>query len=361
MKKIIALLVCAIMIFTSLTTVVIADTITFTDVDKSTTEGEAIYKLADAGIVNGNGDGTFTPKNGITRAELCKIVNITYNYTEKDKVQFKDVKSTDWFADHVLIAKKAGYIKGYDDGTFRGDDNITREEFCAIITRINGLYDLGLSANVADNVSDWAKNYVDIVIANQLMTLEEGNKFRATEDIKRGEVAVVVAKFVKEDTPIIGGETIEPTKPESDKKPTGGGGGGGGGGGSSSSDDDDEEEELTPEEIKEMNADVLDELTAARDSLTANITSFGSETDTEFMIIKNVIGVLNGVISDGSKYVFTKGDIYVNYESKISETFDLFESLDAEKGTFVNNVSKLDKTTFDFLCDFFNIDPNDYK
>ena len=88
MKRKFLILLCAIMIFTSLGTPAFATGLTFTDVDASTDEGEAIYKLVKAGVVNGNGDGTFTPKNGITRAELCKMINLTYKYTEKDALNF---------------------------------------------------------------------------------------------------------------------------------------------------------------------------------------------------------------------------------------------------------------------------------
>ena len=202
-----------------------ATTISFSDVDASTAEGAAIYKLANAGIVNGHGDGTFAPKSGITRAELCKMVNLIYKYTQPDTVQFSDVTQNDWFANHVLIAKKAGYIKGYDDGTFRGQKNITRQEFCAIICRVNSFYDLsamGIAVNITDTVDEWALKDVKTVISNNIMKLEEGGKFRATEAITRGEVASVLANFVQTatTTPSISGSI---------------GGGSTGGSGSSSS------------------------------------------------------------------------------------------------------------------------------
>ena len=91
------------------------NTVKFSDVDANTLEGQAIYKLANAGIVNGNGDGTFAPNSGLTRAELCKMINLVFGYREADTVQFNDVKPEDWFAPYVLIAKKAGYINGYEE------------------------------------------------------------------------------------------------------------------------------------------------------------------------------------------------------------------------------------------------------
>ncbi len=240
MNKIIAILICASLILTGFTSFAqqttgqtVTHKMTFKDVNESTDEGKSIYKLVDAGVINGNGDGTFTPQNGITRAEFCKMINLVYNYTEKDQVLFTDVKASDWYYEQVLIAKKAGYIKGYEDGTFRGDNNITRQEFCTIITRINNLKVNGTAPTIADEVESWAVEYVNAVLTNSatytadnssknLMSLEAGNTFRATVPIKRGEVAVVLALCydVVNKTASFAQATI-PVTPS-----TGGGGGG---------------------------------------------------------------------------------------------------------------------------------------
>ncbi len=252
MKKIISILICASLILTGFTSFAqqttgqtVAHKMTFTDVNESTEEGKSIYKLVDVGVINGNGDGTFTPQNGITRAEFCKMINLVYNYTEKDQVLFTDVKASDWYYEQVLIAKKAGYIQGYEDGTFRGDNNITRQEFCTIITRINNLTVKGTAPTITDEVESWALEYVNAVLTNgvtytadnsskNLMSLEAGNTFRATVPIKRGEVAVVlapcydvvnkIASFAQATIP------VTPTTPTTPTTPSTGGGGGGGGG-----------------------------------------------------------------------------------------------------------------------------------
>ena len=107
--------------------------ISFTDIDPDTDSGKAIMKLANAGIINGNGDGTFAPKRCVTRAELCKMINNIKNFTEEDETGFSDVTTDKWYYSHVKIAKKAGYINGFEDGTFRGDQYVTREQACAIL------------------------------------------------------------------------------------------------------------------------------------------------------------------------------------------------------------------------------------
>ncbi|MBQ7897149.1 MAG: S-layer homology domain-containing protein [Clostridia bacterium] len=173
--------------------------VTFPDVPRDGSErAKAIYKLADNGIVGGYEDGTFRPDGYLTRAELCKIVNLIFGYTEKDSENFKDVKTTDWYYDYVLVAKKAGYIGGYEDKTFRGQWKLTREQTCKIISITAGLYDLPTTTVVKDKISDWAKGDVMKVIANFVMTPDKNGNFRATENITRAELAMALANFVKE-------------------------------------------------------------------------------------------------------------------------------------------------------------------
>ena len=105
------------------------------DVDYNTELGKAIQKMVDAGIINGYPDGTFRENDPIRRSEFIKILNLTLNYTEEAKeISFKDVNSKDWFYDQLLIAVGNKYIDGYDDGTFKPNNNITREQFCKIIS-----------------------------------------------------------------------------------------------------------------------------------------------------------------------------------------------------------------------------------
>ncbi len=169
----------------------------FPDVPRDETElSKAIYTLHDAGIVGGYEDGCFRPNNLLTRAELCKIVNYIFGYNTPSAENFKDVKENDWFYHYVLIAKEAGYIKGFEDSTFRGTSTLTREQTCIVICRTAGLYDIPTSVEVKDPISDWAKNDVMKVIANYVMFVDSDGNFRAKENITRGELAMALDGFV---------------------------------------------------------------------------------------------------------------------------------------------------------------------
>lgn len=178
--------------------------ITFTDVVAGSVLGDAVNKLVEKNILAGYPDGTFRPDNGLTRAELSKIINLVFNLTEKSSsVPFTDVKTSEWYYDYVSVAVKAGYIKGFQDNTFRGDDPVTREQVCAILNRVTkeqgmGLFDLPFTDNIMDEVSDWALEDVKKIIANYVMPLESDGRFRATENITRAELVLAVENFIIE-------------------------------------------------------------------------------------------------------------------------------------------------------------------
>ena len=73
-----------------------AETAKFNDVDANSETGKAIYKLVEAGIVHGNGDGTFTPNNKVTRAELCKMINNVWKLTKPAATGSTDVTYPSW-------------------------------------------------------------------------------------------------------------------------------------------------------------------------------------------------------------------------------------------------------------------------
>lgn len=237
LAKVFALMLIFAIVFTSSASAEEIAAPEFSDLDETHWAYEGINKLVGEGIIIGYPDGTFKPEGNITRAELVKIVNMVFEFTEiEEATDFTDVKAEDWFFDNVLIAQQAGYIVGYPDGTFKPNGLITREEFCKILDVINNFVELPLSTLPADEVSPWAVEYVNRVISNRIMLLDENNNFRALEKATRAEVCDTLAKFIIEDA--------------EGKFPSPGGSSGG-------SDSDDE---LTKEELYETMDRVIDRL-----------------------------------------------------------------------------------------------------
>ncbi|GIP35123.1 S-layer homology domain-containing protein [Paenibacillus sp. J2TS4] len=87
-------------------------------------------------IVDGYEDGSFGPERNVTRAEFAAIVvrslGLDANATSST---FSDVQSGDWYAGVVNAAVQSGIVDGYEDGTFRPNAQINREELAAMVVR----------------------------------------------------------------------------------------------------------------------------------------------------------------------------------------------------------------------------------
>ena len=107
----------------------------FTDMDAERWSNIAISTLVKGGILKGYHDGTFHPGAPITRAEFAAIASRIDALIEDAMHNFTDV-SDHWANDYVANAVAKGWITGYEDGTFRPDQNITRAEAMTIANRM---------------------------------------------------------------------------------------------------------------------------------------------------------------------------------------------------------------------------------
>ncbi|WP_274366009.1 S-layer homology domain-containing protein [Paenibacillus thermotolerans] len=122
-----------------------------------------IAKAVAIGVVSGYPDGTFRPDGSVTRAEFATMLmrrifagddGATLDFKDKDKIG-------DWAVEPVKKAVKLGIIKGYDDGTFRPNGNITHAEMISMVIRASGLptKDAPEKTGFADDadIPKWAK------------------------------------------------------------------------------------------------------------------------------------------------------------------------------------------------------------
>jgi N-acetylmuramoyl-L-alanine amidase len=95
-----------------------------------------IELLANKLVVEGVSDTNFQPERSITRAEFAALVVRSIGLTrEQGTGGFKDVSSGVWYAQVVATAAKVGIVEGYEDGTFRPNEEISREELAAMVVR----------------------------------------------------------------------------------------------------------------------------------------------------------------------------------------------------------------------------------
>ena len=191
---------------------------------------DKIIDFEEKGFVCGYEDGTFRPDQTITRAEYVKIVNNFFGYElEYDKDSgFSDINSGDWFIPYVNEAVERGYITGYEDGTFRPEDPIRRQEATVILARILDIDEEEYPADHVDGlaqysdgdeVEEWAKVAIHSYSVYNFINGYQDGSLRILQDVTRAETVELL--HILEQQIII---------PEPDK-----GGNGGGGGGYSSS------------------------------------------------------------------------------------------------------------------------------
>lgn len=108
---------------------------TYSDVAYGKWYNNPISTMSALGIITGYPDGTFKPNKPITRAEFAAIA-ARFDETQSGKsATFSDVIGH-WAAKEIGIAYANDWIKGYPDGTFKPDQNITRAEAMTLINRV---------------------------------------------------------------------------------------------------------------------------------------------------------------------------------------------------------------------------------
>ena len=173
----------------------------FTDLPDEHWAKEAIDRLAEKGIVNGMGDGSFAPSREVTRAEFAAMI-LGCLGAEKSEYDggFNDVSVDDWYAETVQTASELGLLNG-DGGDFRPKDNITREEMAKVLLNVCSVY-LKVSENSAkaeftdfDAVSPWAAEAVSVCAELGLISGMPDGSFAPKESVTRAQAAIVSDKI----------------------------------------------------------------------------------------------------------------------------------------------------------------------
>ncbi|MDD2909289.1 MAG: S-layer homology domain-containing protein [Candidatus Gracilibacteria bacterium] len=156
---------------------------------------EEIDYLYNAGVTKGYSDGTFRPESNITRSE---ILIMAYKFKKLEPtgngVNFPDVLASDFAYPYISSASSRGYIKGYSDGNFCPNNPVTRAEAIAIILNIvigKEKFSTTTTSNFQDvSSTDWYCRYTNFVSVNGL--LDTIGKFYPNDNMKRKDLAVML-------------------------------------------------------------------------------------------------------------------------------------------------------------------------
>lgn len=109
---------------------------TFDDVPNTSWAYSAVEKMAAKGVVKGYEDGSFRPDSSITREEFVKILVNYFDFMPAETtVAFSDVSENEWYAYYIRIAVSNGIIKGVSEDRFGIGENISRQDMAVMLDR----------------------------------------------------------------------------------------------------------------------------------------------------------------------------------------------------------------------------------
>lgn len=151
--------------------------------------------------MKGYPNGLFLPDNNITRAEaatiLAKLSGADVTYVS-DKVSFPDVKDTHWALWAIKYTTDKGYFKGYTDGTFKPDQKITRAEFATIVYHFLGIEDTNITKYKFEDVKGhWAQVYIEKLTELKYISGYPNGNFEPQASIKRCESVALLNRALK--------------------------------------------------------------------------------------------------------------------------------------------------------------------
>ncbi|SFM30139.1 F5/8 type C domain-containing protein [Paenibacillus sp. 1_12] len=156
-----------------------------------------INKAVSKGIISGYPDGTFKPDHTVTRAEfVVMLMNTRLPQGEGATLSFTDnVEIGSWAQNAVARALQAGIVKGYEDGSFWPNAEITRAEMALMLANAYGLaIDADTVTGFADDkdVPDWSKGAVAVMKKQKLLEGKGDNTFAPLAPATRAEAVTVL-------------------------------------------------------------------------------------------------------------------------------------------------------------------------
>jgi len=193
----------------SIYVVLSVDKADFTDVPANHWAAEDIALLSNKLIVAGVSADQFQPNRNITRAEFARLVVRSLGLNNStEEAEFSDVDAGAWYADEVATAAEAGLIFGYDDGTFRPNQTITRAELAAMVVRAmtyaGSDVELTTDEQAAalesfkdlNQVGAWAQDELAIAVSEGIVLGVGADRLAPNSNATRAEATAMLARYL---------------------------------------------------------------------------------------------------------------------------------------------------------------------
>lgn len=173
----------------------------YMDVFESDWYYDTITRATALGLLHGKGAGIFDPSGITTRAQTAQVI---YNIAAPGSIAysdvFPDVAEGSWYASAVLWAQREEIVLGYDDGLFRPDRGVSREDMITLLYRYAGSPKTSgrKLAEFRDNasISDYARQAMEWAVENGLILgYAEDGTIRPQSTTTRAEFATIAVRF----------------------------------------------------------------------------------------------------------------------------------------------------------------------
>lgn len=176
----------------------------YTDLNMGEWYHDGIHYCLDEGLMDGVDAGMFAPNATTSRAMIVTILWRLQGSPEAEAEEtFTDVAPGDWYADAIAWAAAEGVAEGYEDGSFRPNDAITREQLAAMLWRYAASPETGgdLSAFAdGDDTSDWAQQAMSWAVAQGLITGVDSDRLAPRGPATRAQTATILMRFAQSET-----------------------------------------------------------------------------------------------------------------------------------------------------------------
>lgn len=179
-------------------TPMVKEPLPFTDVAKNAWYADAVRFVTESRLMNGYGDGKFGPEDVLGRAQLAQILyNREGRPTSPNGSGFPDVANGTWYINAITWAASQKIINGFEDGTFRPEISITREQLAVMLWRYAGspAADAELDFVDADKASSYAVDALKWAVENGVIH-GKGNEILDPEgQTTRAEAAQMLKNY----------------------------------------------------------------------------------------------------------------------------------------------------------------------
>ena len=174
----------------------------FLDVAPNAWYKDAVQYAYDNGLMTGVSANEFAPEQTTTRAMIVSMLARLEGVESANNAGFADV-SNEWYATAVNWAASVGVVNGYEDGTFKPNTAITREQLAAILMNYAQYKGQDVSARAdlngyTDQPSTWAEEAISWSVAEGLLTGVTADTLQPQGAATRAQVAAILQRFLSE-------------------------------------------------------------------------------------------------------------------------------------------------------------------